>query len=528
MSKSIVQKIKLSYSILPTLTKNQLTSYFPGIVSGIVLTLVRTFLLLPSHLIARITPRRVCALIANIALNEKSIEKALPFIARARKYGPSRKLAIHYEIGVAESESARKLHDYLQKSMTASGISDKSFDPILAWGFWNLSYRDYINLLKRAQTALQEQSRIKDASPVRMLPEFTSNMGHMGYLTSYIGHYSIADPSREIALWGDTAPNKYFLKLILEQSELKIRLMDGSPKNYELDLLDTDTLALSKSLDSTWRIEHCSAAYSGQNFPELENSNRFVLEFPINQYSFCIERLSKIGFNPNKWFVVLHVRGPKNNDRFNGQARDSLVERYSEYCKMIVDLGGQVIRMGGKQFPALDLKFPAIDYAFSDIKSNDIDCWLWANCRWWSGTMNGASIAAYAFGATRLLTDHWFWDNVGPESDYYMPKLLSKDGQILNITDTVRHDLSRNMDMSKFKNNGIDISENPQNELALAAVDIFENTATRKILKPDSALNFSKLSKIEVNIAFALKNSNTAQTMRIPPSFESFLQERWA
>jgi putative glycosyltransferase (TIGR04372 family) len=468
------------------------------------------------------------ALIANIALNEKSIEKARPFIGRARKYGPSRKLAIHYEISVLESESANKLHNYLQASMTPSGIKDKSFDPVLAWGFWNLPYRDHINLLEKAQIALQDYSRIKGASSVRMLPEFTSNMGHMGYLTSYIGHYSITDPDREIALWGETAPNKYFLKLILEQSKLKIKLMDGIPKNYDLDSLDTDTLALSKSLENTWRIEQCSAAYSGQNFPELENKNRFVLEFPINESWYCIERLSKIGFNPNKWFVVLHVRGPKDNNKYSGQARDSLIHRYLEYCKMIVDLGGQVIRMGGKQFPALDSKFPAIDYAFSDINSNDIDCWLWANCRWWTGNMNGAAIAAYGFGATRLLTDQFYWDNFGPESDFYMPKLLSKDGQVLNITNTVDHKLSRNQDMSKFRNQGIDVIDNPQNLLALAAVDIFEGTSISAISNRDLPSNYSKLTKIEAEIASALNNSNTAQTMRIPPSFENFLKEKWA
>jgi len=528
MIESLVTKIGLSYRILPTLTKKQLTSYFPNIVSKMIITFIRVILFFPSNLIVKVIPRRVCALIANIALNEKSNNKAMPFIRKAKKFGLSRKLAIHYEIGVLESESRSKLDTYLRNSMSDRGITDQSFDPILAWGFWNLSHIDYINLLERAQVALQEQSRIKSTSTVRMLPEFTSNMGHMGYLTSYIGHYSISDPDREIALWGDTAPNKYFLQLILEQSKLRIRLQDGLPRNYKLNVLDTDTLALSKTLNNAWRIEHCSAAYSGQNFPEVENKNRFVLEFPVNRAEFCIEKLSKIGFNPNKWFVVLHIRGPKSNDRFNGQVRDALVDRYSKYCQMIVDLGGQVIRMGGKQFPKLDSKFPAIDYAFSDISGNDIDCWLWANCRWWTGTMNGAAVAAYAFGATRLLTDHWFWDNVGPESDYYMPKILSNDGRALSITDTVFHKLSRNQDMSRFRDIGIDVDDNPQNELAMAAADIFESTGTRSISKASLTSNFLKLSKIEADIASALNNSKTAQTMRIPPSFENFLKEKWA
>jgi putative glycosyltransferase (TIGR04372 family) len=178
--------------------------------------------------------------------------------------------------------------------------------------------------------------------------------------------------------------------------------------------------------------------------------------------------------------------------------------------------------MGGKSFAPLKSNFPAIDYAQSEIASDDLDCFLWANCRWWTGNANGASLAAFAFGARRLISDQWFWDNVGPASDFYMPRLLSDERRTFGINETINHELSRNMNVSRFTQNGLKVRSISSVQLAQAAADLFENTIGGGNRNVESKVTL-RLHPLETKFNLELQNSREGEFMRIPKSYLNFL-----
>jgi putative glycosyltransferase (TIGR04372 family) len=324
---------------------------------------------------------------------------------------------------------------------------------------------------------------------------------------------------REIVLWPDQSPNSFYVNLVIDQSPIKIITRPGKSISPLKEPSLTDSLLFSRKSSGVWRFEHNSAVCSGQGFPELTGNSNFKLKFPTEKEFECITKLEKIGFNPNKWFVILHVRESSRNNSQSTQARDSEVTKFIDFCKLISDLGGQVVRMGGNSFPKLTKDFQAIDYAHSELASDVLDCWLWANCKWWTGNSNGASLAAHAFGAPRVIVDEWYWDNFGPNTDLYIPKVLLYDGDPLSIAETVNHRFSRNMNMNVFKRNNLSFRSNTSQEIVSATLDMFDlvslNTHSDKNVLDESDRQLSKL----------LLNLNPLHTMRLAPSFRNKMEE---
>lgn len=519
VSNQIIQRMKLAFSTLPTLTSNRLRNYYPKWFSSAALGIFCIILKMPGKYVSKLVPIRACAFVTSLALEFYDWEVAQPYMRKAKNFPESSKLIFNLELLHIRSESDSDFQSKLFDAVSRPPKLYNEFEAALSWGFWNLSHSRHVQLLERANETLGQLSQGLDDPTKRMLPHFTSNMGHLGYLTSYIGHYSVTDPNRSIILWPDPSPNKFFLDLVISQSPLKISTMRGVPRLSEIDIAQRDTLSQSKRADNSWRIELCAGSYSGENFFEVEMQQRFILKFPESSSDFCLEKLRSIGFNPNKWFVILHIRDSSGTFDKHGQARDGEIRNYIKFCATVNELGGQVIRMGHSGFSKLPSQMLAIDYAHSEIREDIIDCWLWSHCRWWTGTANGASLAAFAFGATRLITDQWFWDNIGPSQDFFMPKLASKSETFLSISETIHNELSREMGFySKIPPAGLKLHGVPPDQLSLAAMELYENTQ-RKYLAT------ATLSKLEIELAKTIRNRNHSQTMRIPTSYSRYMEE---
>ena len=511
------KKFKTLNNLLPTLTVNKLPTYFPNSISRIIVFHIIKMVKYFEKLMVVFSPAKFAALIASALIENGDLKKAIPYIEKAESDGMSRKAMIFFQVEKIERELPKNLLDYLKEKINAKNLRNGIFETAIDWGFWNLSHAENNELLEHALNVLSQETQVNYYFGKRFLPNFTSNLGHLGFLTSYLAYYSINDPKREIALWPDYNANNYFTKLILDQSPLKITCISGKPSISPSEILNKDTLVYSFAGQNKWRIEHSSGSYSGQNFSEVENSNRFKLEFPIKDEERCIQEMSKIGFDKNKWFVCLHIRGASNNSIKNLQARDGEISEYDEFIEMIYDLGGQVVRMGNPNFKKLKSNSRAIDYAHSEVRNDILDCWLWSRCRWWTGNSNGASLAAYAFGAQRLITDQWFWDSIGPNTDYFMPKLVSKAGELLSLEDTISSKLSRRMTIEHFTKAGIRVHNNPPDLLAQAAIEMYENT------RSTSKLEISQ-SSLEIQLNTLLRNEFTSQTMRLPICYQNFHQ----
>ena len=403
--------------------------------------------------------------------SETSFNKSLDSVLTA-------KATIFFQASTYFSSDQNKLLNYQEQFLTNYHLTKGNSLAYLNWAFWNVGFGQFTEFLKNYLNHLTIYSYNQNSMEHRNLPYHTTHLGHIGLLHKYIVFYKSIDPDRKLIIWPDSCPNRYFLKKVIENSSLKIICKSGAPQISNLEVSTVDTLLYSRKADDAWRVELSSAGFSGSDFPELKDPQSNCLFLEEKEINIGLDLANKLGLDPTKWFVILHIREPSLHSNFPKQNRDSSIIKFREFCLQVQNMGGQVVRMGDTRFPKLPTNFPAIDYAYSEFNSDFFDCWLWSQCRWWTGNQNGASVAALSFGKPRLLTDVWFWDTNTHSFDMWMPKLAydQRLERYLTVKETFQHQLSRNQDINIMNQNGIVLRDNSNKELQKAAEEMYLQT----------------------------------------------------
>lgn len=117
--------------------------------------------------------------------------------------------------------------------------------------------------------------------------------------------------------------------------------------------------------------------------------------------------LKTFGVQKNDWFVCLHAResGFKNSKLTVEDYRNADINSYITAIKAITDAGGWVVRMGDSSMKPLPELPHVIDYAHSDEKSDWMDVFLCAQCRFFIGTSSGLYTFAMSYGTPVVLTN---------------------------------------------------------------------------------------------------------------------------
>ena len=412
-----------------------------------------------------------------------------------------------------------EFEEFINKEVFSYSSSKELLDFYIVWSFHNNSQHGYSNLISKIVKKLEASDVRNEADSKRYLPEHTTNMGHLSALFLYGNYYRKVDPDRHIVIWPDIAPNKFYLDEILKLLPFNVTLMKGTPSSINLRRNQIDTLHYSRVNPAQWRLEPASVIPSGQDFPEYIIEEDFKLRCDQNLTSQTLAELTKIGFDPKKWFVVLHIKEHRVGFEVGGEARDSAINSYYASCQLIRDLGGQVVRMGSSNFPKLQEDFPAIDYAYSESKSEQTDYWLWGNCKFWIGNGNGAAWASLSFGKPRLYTNVWPLIPAGPNTDFFLPKLIYDKGKerLLSAEEMVAIKLSRNMKKELFAQSGLILVENSPELLRNSTLELYESL---ELLNKEGS---KIVSTFESEIYKAMKMSPTTPKMRIPHSYGDFL-----
>ncbi|MEG4272830.1 MULTISPECIES: TIGR04372 family glycosyltransferase [unclassified Microcoleus] len=137
--------------------------------------------------------------------------------------------------------------------------------------------------------------------------------------------------------------------------------------------------------------------------------------------------LQKLGMPKNAWFISLHVRESGfhiNWNKVHPATRDADINSYLLAIQSITERGGWVIRMGDSTMKPLPKMDKLIDYAHSEFKSDWMDIFLCASCKFLIGTSSGMSWLPPIFGIPCALTN---WIPIGlPPSfpkNIFIPKL---------------------------------------------------------------------------------------------------------
>jgi putative glycosyltransferase (TIGR04372 family) len=118
--------------------------------------------------------------------------------------------------------------------------------------------------------------------------------------------------------------------------------------------------------------------------------------------------LKKWGVPQGAWFVALHVREydahAPNHNRLRS-APNADISTYMPAIRAIIARGGWVIRMGDSSMSALPPVPGLVDYANSTDKSEWMDVFLWATCKFFIGTSSGPLTVPASFGVPVLYTN---------------------------------------------------------------------------------------------------------------------------
>lgn len=116
--------------------------------------------------------------------------------------------------------------------------------------------------------------------------------------------------------------------------------------------------------------------------------------------------LERLGVPRTSWFVALHVR----DDGFTGKdagssVRNSDIHNFTKAINFITEQGGWVIRLGDPKMVPMPNLPNTIDYARSDVRSDWMDVFLLASCKFFVGTHSGPIWIPKSFGVPTLGVD---------------------------------------------------------------------------------------------------------------------------
>jgi putative glycosyltransferase (TIGR04372 family) len=137
--------------------------------------------------------------------------------------------------------------------------------------------------------------------------------------------------------------------------------------------------------------------------------------------------LESIGISKGQWYVCFHVRTEGyhlNWHKENPGTRNADILTYLPAMQEIIKKGGVVIRMGDSAMPPLPKQKGIYDYALSNLKSEFMDLFLCATCRFFVGTNSGLGLIPPIFGVKCAMTN---WSPVG------LPQWYPKDKYIMKL-----------------------------------------------------------------------------------------------
>ncbi len=183
----------------------------------------------------------------------------------------------------------------------------------------------------------------------------------------------------------------------------------------------------------------------------------------------CLEHL---GVPRGAWFVCLHVREDgflKGKDVATANAyRDADINTYLLAVKTIVESGGWVIRMGDPTMKPLPSMRHVIDYTRSEARSDWMDIFCCAECRFFLGSTSGLFLVSFDFGVPCALANYTpLGEFPWSEKDIFIPKLYwsSIEGHYLTFKEALAPQLKYCYDGRLFDSSNIKVIDNTQEEI---------------------------------------------------------------
>ncbi len=201
------------------------------------------------------------------------------------------------------------------------------------------------------------------------------------------------------------------------------------------------------------------------------------LIFTDEERQLGIKILRDMGVNyPDDWFVCIFARDKAYLKKaFPGMSwgyhdyRNADIETYNKAIKYIVDKGGFVIRLGSVVENKLKYKHERlIDYPYSEYRSDFMDTFLSAHCKYYLGSLSGCAEIVKIFdipiaGVNLVPIAHAPWG----KNSIYIPKKLKDNNSntYISLKDGLVKKIDTIFDGIKLKEIGYEYEDNSEDEI---------------------------------------------------------------
>jgi len=256
-------------------------------------------------------------------------------------------------------------------------------------------------------------------------------------------------------------------------------------KTYNIKVISSPGLCwffqpLAKNRFSAYNLNKYVFDYSPL-FPEIRKRylGRLALlkltEYDRNR---GLEALEGLGMPKNAWFVCVHCREDSYLGDVDQSNRNCDINSYFPAIKAITDRGGWAIRMGDPNMKKIPQMKNVIDYCHSKIRSDWMDVFLSASCKFFLGCNSGLSHLPTLFGVPSAVA------NCVPMSGLLsygadgisIPKLVwsINDNRYLTFKEVFDSPVSNYRWDSSFVKSGVRIMDNSPEDIALLAMEILD------------------------------------------------------
>ena len=199
------------------------------------------------------------------------------------------------------------------------------------------------------------------------------------------------------------------------------------------------------------------------------------------------DTLRSLGLPDGAWFVCVQNRTPEfyqqfshwftesgGERRYDTSLRDCSIRGFIPAMEALAEAGGWCIRVGDPGTEPLPPVPHAIDYAHSDAKSEWMDVFLCASCRFYLGCNSGLSVVPTVFGVPAVRT------NAAPLSavnafrpgDIAIPKLVRRGDRILSFPEVLSSDIGSYFLDHAFARDGLTLVENDPDDIRGCALEM--------------------------------------------------------
>lgn len=193
--------------------------------------------------------------------------------------------------------------------------------------------------------------------------------------------------------------------------------------------------------------------------------------------------LKNIGMPENAWFVCIHCREDSYLGDVDQSNRNCDINNYLPAIESIVKKGGWVIRVGDPAMKAISSMEHVIDYVHLEIKSDWMDIFLLASCRFFLGSHSGLCTVSTVFGVPSAVAN---FVPIGAALSYGahdigIPKLLWSVGKnrYLTFREAFDSPVSNYRFDSSYCKAGVRPVENFPEDITSLATEMMDRTHNR-------------------------------------------------